>query len=318
MAYTEALYLGCATFFMLYHAFFNYLSAEVNKSSATVRAYRSDLDAFRHFLGAELGKSDDPREVTLADMRLWISQGAQQGLKSTTLARRESSLRAFFHFLQRRYGIEVDPTDNLRGPKLEKVLPSFVPRDEIEAIIDGYGSDVDNEDFETVRNDLIVTMLYTTGMRAAELVGLKDVAVDTRAGELKVLGKRNKERIIPFGDELKAMITHYRQIRDKVVPDCSSGAFFVRVGGEAIYYGLVYKAVRSALDEANVKSSRRSPHTLRHSFATDMLNNGADLAAVQKLLGHASLATTQRYTHLSYRELKKNYQLAHPRALKKE
>ena len=132
---------------------------------------------------------------------------------------------SFFHFLQRRYGIEVDPTDNLRGPKLEKVLPSFVPRDEIEAIIDGFGTDVDNEDFETVRNDLIVTMLYTTGMRAAELVGLKDVAVDTRAGELKVLGKRNKERIIPFGDELRTMITHYRQIRDKVVPDCSSGAF---------------------------------------------------------------------------------------------
>ncbi len=303
---------------MLYSAFFNYLSAEVNKSPATVRAYRSDLAAFRHFLGAELGKDDDPAGVTLADMRLWISYEAQRGLKGASLARRESSLRAFFHFLQRRYGLGVDPTANLRGPKLDKPLPAFVPRDEITSIIDSYGGDEASDDFETVRNDLIVTMLYTTGMRAAELVGLRDVAVNTDTGELKVLGKRNKERIIPFGEELRQMITHYRQLRDNLVPDGGFGAFFVRESGDPLYYGLVYKIVRTTLDAADVKASRRSPHTLRHSFATDMLNNGADLAAVQKLLGHASLATTQRYTHLSYRELKKNYQLAHPRALKKD
>ncbi|MBO4942228.1 MAG: tyrosine-type recombinase/integrase [Muribaculaceae bacterium] len=303
---------------MYYSAFLNYLKAEMNKSENTVRAYRSDLDSFRRFLGAELGKADNPADVTLADIRLWISYEAQRGIKNTSLARRETTLRTFYHYLKRRHGLEIDPTANLRGPKLEKALPSFVPQNEICAIIDSYDASESTDVFSAVRNELIVTMLYTTGMRAAELVGLKDVDVDTSRGELKVLGKRNKERIIPFGEELREMISHYRDIRSTSVPQTGTDAFFVRDNGDPVYYGLVYRTVRSVLDSANVKSSRRSPHTLRHSFATDMLNNGADLAAVQKLLGHASLATTQRYTHLSYRELQKNYKLAHPRAQKKE
>jgi len=303
---------------MYYSAFLNYLRAEMNKSENTIRAYRSDLDSFRRFLATELGKSDDPSGVTLADIRLWISYEAQRGIKSVSLARRETAVRTFYHYLKRRHGLEIDPTANLRGPKLEKSLPAFVPQNEIEAIIDSYDAAEDCSEFVTVRNELIVTMLYSTGMRAAELVGLKDIDVDTARCELKVLGKRNKERIIPFGEELREMITRYRNIRNTSVPATGTEAFFVRESGEAVYYGLVYRTVRSTLDTANVKASRRSPHTLRHSFATDMLNNGADLAAVQKLLGHASLATTQRYTHLSYRELQKNYKLAHPRAQKKE
>lgn len=303
---------------MLYKAFYNYLRGEVNKSASTVRAYRADLDSFRRYVTCELGQSDDPHDLTLADMRLWISYEAQRGIKPSSLARRESSLRAFFHFLQRRYDLAIDPTVHLHSPKREQVLPAFIPQDQIGAILDGYEADKGCEDFEAVRNNLIVTMLYTTGMRASELVGLRDNEVNTRAGELKVLGKRNKERIIPFGDELRAMIEHYRKIRKEQVTGDASESFFVRLSGDPIYYGLVYRVVRSALEEANVNASRRSPHTLRHSFATDMLNGGADLASVQKLLGHASLATTQRYTHLSYRDLKKNYQQAHPRAQKKE
>ena len=300
---------------MLYSAFFNYLSAEVNKSPATVRAYRSDLAAFRHFLGAELGKDDDPAGVTLADMRLWISYEAQRGLKGASLARRESSLRAFFHFLQRRYGLEVDPTANLRGPKLDKPLPAFVPRDEITSIIDSYGGDEASGDFEAVRNDLIVTMLYTTGMRAAELVGLRDVAVNTDTGELKVLGKRNKERIIPFGDELAFAIGNYRNARLRVTGQTRHREFFIRPDGQPLYPMLVERVVKKSLT-GHTLASRLSPHTLRHSFASDMLNNGADITSVQQLLGHKSLATTQVYTHITYRELQQNYKLAHPRAQK--
>ena len=175
------------------------------------------------------------------------------------------------------------------------------------------------DDFETVRDALIVNMLYTTGMRAAELVDLDDGKVDCLACELKVHGKRNKERIIPFGKELKEMITRYRQIRNSTIGNSApADPFFVRPDGKRVYYQLVYRVVRRTLSAARVSSSRRSPHVLRHSFATDMLNDGADLTAIQKLLGHNSLATTQRYTHLSYRELQQNYQLAHPRAQKKE
>ncbi|MDE6131284.1 MAG: tyrosine-type recombinase/integrase, partial [Muribaculaceae bacterium] len=158
-------------------------------------------------------------------------------------------------------------------------------------------------------------MFYTTGMRAAELIGLRDADVDTRRCELKVLGKRNKERIIPFGQELQEMIELYRTLREKEIPGLQADEFFVRPDGQPVYYVLVNKAVHSLLD-GRVSATKRSPHVLRHSCATDMLNNGADLTAVQRLLGHASLATTQIYTHLSIRDLKNNYKLAHPRAQK--
>ena len=159
-------------------------------------------------------------------------------------------------------------------------------------------------------------MLYSTGMRAAELTGLRDTDVDLSARELKVLGKRNKERMIPFGEELAELIARYREARNSSFGRCDT--FFVLANGRPIYYKEVYRTVRAALEENGVHATRLSPHTLRHSFATDMLNNGSDLRAVQELLGHASLSTTQRYTHLTYRELKQNYQQAHPRAQKNE
>ncbi len=159
-------------------------------------------------------------------------------------------------------------------------------------------------------------MIYSTGLRCSEIQGLMDKDVDTARGELKVLGKRNKERIIPFGKELSDMITTYRKLRDGTVGSTCQNEFFVRESGEPLYRKLIYNVVHKAL-AGNTVASRQSPHVLRHSFATDMLNNGADLYAVQQLLGHQSLATTQVYTHITYRELKQNYQQAHPRALKK-
>lgn len=155
-------------------------------------------------------------------------------------------------------------------------------------------------------------MLYSTGMRASELTGLLDADVDTRRGELKVLGKRNKERIIPFGDELTQMITLYRTLR----PASTARQFFLQPDGTQLDYRRLLGIVRGEL-AGRVRASRPTPHALRHSFATDMLNGGADITAVQRLLGHASLATTQIYTHLSYSELQHNYKLAHPRAQKK-
>lgn len=299
---------------MLYEDFYDYLRGEAARSAHTVTAYRYDVENLREYLRGEDGAERDPRQITLAELRMWVAELASAGLSTTTIVRKIQSVRAFFHYLVRRHGLSVNPASRLVTPRLPKELPDYVRQEEMMESIDSL--EAFSDEFEETRNALMLTMLYTTGMRAAELIGLKDVWVDTARNELKVLGKRNKERIIPFGEELRTMIDHYRSIRSRILPGAPTEAFFVRPSGEQLYYGLVYRVVRAGLE--GVSAGRRSPHVMRHSFATDMLNNGADLMAVQKLLGHASLATTQRYTHLSYRELQKNYKQAHPRAQRKE
>ena len=301
---------------MLYAAYYDYIRCEMNLSLRTVVAYRSDLEQLRHFCKNSLKKSDKPEGLSLNDLRLWVTDLAENGTSPSSIRRKVTSVKSFYRYLCRRQGLEINPTLRLSPPKAPKPLPSFVPQKETEAIIDAYG-DQHRIDFDTMRDQLIVAMLYSTGMRAAELIGLKEVWVDTSACELKVLGKRNKERLIPFGEELKTMICRYRDYRNRVTGGPGE-FFFVRRSGEPVYYALVNRAVHAALDGYGVHSSKRSPHVLRHSFATDMLNNGAEISAVQQLLGHASLATTQRYTHLTYRELQQNYKLAHTRAQKKE
>lgn len=300
---------------MLYATYYEYMRCEMNLSSRTVLAYKSDLEQLRTFCREHLRKSDDPEGISLSDLRLWVTDMATRGVGARSVARKVTAVRSFYDYLCRREGLSVNPTLKLRAPKAPKPLPAFVPQNETEEIIDNFTDSAD--EFRTVRNNLIVTMLYSTGMRASELTGLLDASVDTRACELKVLGKRNKERIIPFGQELRSMIQHYRTIRRETVGSEVEN-FFVHPDGRPVHYALVNRTVHAVLDGAAVHSSKRSPHVLRHSFATDMLNNGAELTAVQQLLGHASLATTQKYTHLTYRELQNNYKLAHPRAQKKE
>lgn len=195
-----------------------------------------------------------------------------------------------------------------------KVLPRFVPTEDTEAVLD---APIDHANFREVRDRLAVELLYATGMRSAELISLTDDNADTAQSQVRVIGKRNKERIIPIAPELSEAIDAYRLLRTQVTGTRHTPTLMVRESGEPLYYGLLNRIVHKALDPV-AHSAKRSPHVLRHSFATDMLNGGADLDAVQKLLGHASLATTQLYTHISYRELQQNYQQAHPRAIKKE
>lgn len=301
---------------MLYEDFYEYIRCETTRSTHTVSAYKRDLEQFRRFLTAELCHSDDdPRQASYTDLRLWVASLSSQGLATTSILRKMSALRAFYSYLVRHHGLASNPAARLVAPRAPKPLPTFItPADTAKTfdMLDSF-----SDDFTTARNALIVAMLYHTGMRESELTGLNNANVDTRRGELKVLGKRNKERIIPFGKELARMIEHYSCLRDEIAgtdPD----AFFVRPDGRPMHRRQVYQIVHDALTDANVASAKRSPHVLRHSFATDMLNNGADLNAVQRLLGHASLATTQRYTHISYRELQLNYKLAHPRAQQKK
>lgn len=306
---------------MLYSDFYNYIRCEAVRSPHTVTAYRADIEEFRRFVEAELCKDpDDPTIIELGDIRLWVASMADRGLKVASISRRIQSLRSLFNYLVRNKGLTSNPAAGVRAPRAPRPLPVFLAPAESADTVDRAIAQADDPDnlghtLESTRDALIIAMLYSTGIRASELIGLRDSAVDLGRGELKVLGKRNKERMIPFGRELADLIAQYRPLRESTAPD--HDFFFVRPNGRPIYYGLLYRVVRRRLEERGVAAPRKSPHVFRHSFATDMLNNGADLRAVQELLGHASLATTQRYTHLTYRELQSNYQTAHPRANKK-
>lgn len=302
---------------MLYSPFYQYLQCETARSPHTVAAYTRAIESFRGYC-REQGwpGADDAAAVTTGDIRAWIAWQASRGLSKATIRQHLQSLRSLFAYLVERHGLAVNPAAVVPPPRAAKPLPSFIRADETAGMIDSELGHAD--DFTSLRNALIVDMLYSTGMRASELVGLRDCDVDLGTRELKVLGKRNKERMIPFGNELAELIARYRHARGGVAAAGTSQAFFVRENGRPIYYKAVYRIVQEAMIENNVHAARLSPHTLRHSFATDMLNNGSDLRAVQELLGHASLNTTQRYTHLTYRELQQNYQQAHPRATKPE
>ena len=296
---------------MLYKAFFEYIRCETTLSAHTVLAYRRDLQALQKFVESMGLDASDPRNLTNRDIRLWIASMAERKLTNATIARRLQAVRSLFRYLLRYRGVSVDPTQGLRSPKRAKNLPVFITPGESEQTI---ACAPQGDEFTGTRDALIIELLYTTGMRSAELLALHDCDIDLDRCELKAHGKRNKDRLIPFGSTLKASIEHYMQVRNR---QCQGAeAFLTCPDGRALNYAAVYRIVRRAMTEAGVKSKRRSPHVLRHSFATDLLNNGADLRSVQQLLGHQSLATTQHYTHISYRELQQNYQSAHPRALK--
>lgn len=304
---------------MLLDSFLTYIRCEQNLSVHTVSLYASDIRQWYDFAasvslaGCGRGHEEpDPAAITVNDLRLWVSFMASEGISARSIRRKIQSLRAFYRYLMLRHGLESNPAAELVPARSPKRLPTFIRPEQTEEMLD---SDFDRSDFIEVRNRLIVVMFYSTGMRCSELMGLLDVDVNVGHGELKVLGKRNKERLIPFGEEMKGLITLYRQLRSQCVPSSHTPEFFVRPNGLPMYRSLVYKVVHDTLS-GRVSAARCSPHVLRHSFATDMLNNGADLTAVQQLLGHQSLATTQIYTHLSYRELLNNYKLAHPRAQK--
>lgn len=256
-----------------------------------------------------------PLDMTTSDLRQWIASLSREGVSPRSIKRKASALGAFFKFLMQRHGLKSNPAADLVVAKPKKTLPSVIPQDQTLAVL---ALEPAPDDFKSVRDHLIVEMLYDTGIRASELASLRDSYIDTAGATIRVLGKRSKERIIPIGPTLIAEINAYRALRDATVPQ-QSGAedcFFVKPDGEAIKYYTVHRVVHSYLD-GNVTSAKRSPHVLRHSFATDMLNGGADLNSVKQLLGHQSLETTQIYTHISLSDLKHNYELAHPRALKK-
>ena len=290
--------------------FLRYLRYEKNYSSYTALFYQKDLEQFVSFRSG-LRSDADVMPVERDDVRNWIVSLSEQGVSPRTISRKVSALRSYYKFMQGRGEVVDNPTVGVKLPKTRKTLPSFVRPDSMEQLL----AEGVVDSFEAVRDNLVVAMLYETGMRRAELIGLLDVAVDNTICELRVLGKRNKERVIPYGESLKEAIDAYRAMRDEVVGPAER--FFVRKSGEAMYDKLIYNIVRRALGGVSTLS-KKSPHVLRHSFASAMLNDGAGINSVKELLGHNSLASTEVYTHITFEELKQSYKHAHPRAEKKE
>lgn len=290
--------------------YLQFIRLEKNLSPNTVVAYRCDLEQWEQFLTG--GKEAlDVQSVTTGDIRAWMLHLNKQGDSARTMRRKVQAVRSFYKWLMKQGMASDSPAAAVELARIPKRLPQLVRTSSMNELLD---QEIDETDFVQVRNRLIVMMLYETGMRRAELLDLLDRNVDTASGELKVHGKRDKDRIIPFGTELAQAIDSYRLLRDELVRGCEH--FFVKEDGNPLYPMLVYRIVRRALQEVGV-TSKRSPHVLRHSFATAMLNDGAAINSVKELLGHESLATTQIYTHVTFSELKNNYKLAHPRALNK-
>ncbi|GAE14494.1 Tyrosine recombinase XerD [Bacteroides pyogenes] len=293
---------------MLIVSFLDYLRYERNYSEKTILAYGKDIMQLREF-AQEKSREIDFLDVKPELIREWIVSLMDDGYTSTSVNRKLSSLRSFYKYLLRHGEVTVDPLSKISGPKNKKKLPVFLKESEMDKLLD----EVDfGEGFRGCRDRLIIELFYATGIRLSELIGIDDKDVDLSASILKVTGKRNKQRLIPFGDELREAMCEYINMRNQQMSK-KSEAFFVRENGERLYRRLVYNLVKRNLSKvATLK--KKSPHVLRHTFATAMLNNQAQLGAVKELLGHESLATTEIYTHATFEELKKVYKQAHPRA----
>lgn len=291
---------------MIIDQFLQYLQYERNYSTHTVLSYSKDLNQFSDFVVSEQG-SFTLSQIDTDLVRLWIVALMESNHAPSTVKRKLSALKSFYKFLLKRGEIKKNPVLTITGPKSSKKIPNFVKEAEMNFLLDE-----ENEDsaFVALRNRAILHLFYVTGIRRAELLGLKDSDVDMHADVIKVTGKRNKQRLIPIGTEVKQVLLEYQEERDVRI-GCGDGYLFVKEDGEALYPMLLYRIVKGKL--ANVNLSHKSPHVLRHTFATSMLNHGAQLNSVKELLGHSSLASTEVYTHTTFEELKRTYNSAHPR-----
>ena len=287
--------------------FLKYLRYERNRSELTVQRYGMSLHDFEaYFQSLEAGL--DWASVDADIIRGWMESLMERGNIASTVNTGLSALRSFYRFALARKLVDRDPAHSLTGPKKAKPLPQFVRESEMDKLLD---EEQWADDFNNVRARTIIILLYEAGLRRAELIGLNDGDVDFAAGQLKVTGKRNKQRIVPFGEEMARQLQHYIEVRDSKVGS-TGGALFVEKNGKRITAYRVYVTTRDNLAKVTTMK-KRSPHVLRHSFATAMLNNGAGLESVRQLLGHESLETTEIYTHTTFEQLKRVYKDAHPR-----
>ena len=288
--------------------FLDYLKLERNYSPATVKHYRDDLKEFERFF-QELDLQLSWETIDSDIVRRWMEAMMDRGNVASSVNRRLSALRSFYRYALRRNLIEKDPVHGIQGPKRKRPLPQFLKEAEMDRLLD---ENMWTDCYKDVLARTIIVTFYETGIRISELIGLNDKDVDYINCEIKVTGKRYKQRIIPFGDELSETLISYQHRRNAEMK-CESEAFFRTEKGERVTDAQVRQIVKTNLSKVSTLK-KRSPHVLRHTFATAMLNHEAGLESVKKLLGHESLSTTEIYTHTTFEQLKKVYKNAHPRA----
>jgi len=288
--------------------FLQYLQYEKNYSSHTVLSYHTDLIQFCDFLEV-IPDQFAPSNVSSQQIQQWVLSLMSAEISARSLSRKISTLRSFWRFLLTRGYANQNPTLKIILPKTKKPIPAFFKDNEMTAVLE---NDFIPDSFEPVRNQLILSMFYQTGIRLSELISIEDKDVDLVNCNLRVIGKRNKQRIIPISKSLSEEIEHYIMLRNKYV-EMIVPHLFILQNGKKTYPKMIYNLVHNTMSEVS-SLHKRSPHVLRHTFATSLLNGGADINAVKELLGHSSLAATQVYTHTSFDELYNIYKHAHPRA----
>jgi integrase/recombinase XerC len=288
--------------------FLHYIKYEKNYSTHTICSYQNDLKQFVDFTGADFDQFN-PDLIHTEQIQQWILSSMNSDVSARTISRRISTLRAFWHFLIISGLTNSNPTKKIILPKTNKPLPVFFKQTEVNmAIDDSFLPD----NFEAIQNNLILQMFYLTGMRVSELVNLESNAIDYANKSIKVTGKRNKQRIIPISDAFSSSLKHFESLRDISI-ERNGLHFFTLQSGKKLYVKYVYNLVHSTMS-AYSSLHKNSPHVFRHTFATILLNEGAEINAVKELLGHSSLAATQVYTHTGFGELYNIYKRAHPRA----
>lgn len=287
--------------------FLKYLSFEKRYSKHTVDAYQKDLQQFSQFLALDF-EIINPEDVQHPHIRSWVVSLMDKGLSSKSVNRKIATLKSFFKYLLAREYIGINPTTRIKPLKTEKDLPTFIKEEEITNLLDRVEF---TDDFAGKRDHLILELLYGTGIRLAELQGLKDTDINSYEKTIRVLGKRNKERIIPIGNSLIHLIADYKKSKNEM--GMIGKKLLLTDNGDPLYPMFIYRKVKKYLN-AVTTLSKKSPHVMRHTFATHLLNKGADLNAVKDLLGHTSLAATQVYTHNSIEKLKAAFDQAHPKA----
>lgn len=291
--------------------FLNYLRYELNRSPLTVSAYETDLLQFQEWLFPENPSEVDFRNVTSTDVRRWLSKLAKEGESPRTLRRKIISLRSLFKWMLKTGEIKKSPLQDIALPRIPKPLPDFIKHEEIEQALKRLEEDEEDVSIRMIKT-LVIEILYSLGIRRAELIGINDSDISFSKGELKVTGKRSKQRVIPVPQKLLDKIKKWQEKRDEIDEIEEEDKPLLSKNGQRLTANNIYKIVHEAL--SNTNSRKKSPHALRHSFASGMLNGGAEIDSVKEFLGHASLSTTQIYTHISLNEIKKAYRTAHPRS----